>query len=1209
MTSRSPQGKIITFYSYKGGTGRSMALANVAWLLASSGKKVLCVDWDLEAPGLHRYFSPFLVDKNLANSDGLINFIDRYANETFNLLLGEKEVPADWYEKHATLSSYAVPIKSSFPAGGFLDLIPAGRQIATYSTLVNLFDWKDLYQRLGGRHLFEAVKTVWREDYDYILIDSRTGVSDTSGICTVQMPDALVVCFTYNNQSIQGASAITRDIFEKRAQQEQLAAGPVKQTEPAIKFQVFPIPTRVEQAEQDKLNARRRYAWSLFDPFLTYLGGTTERRIYWHEVEVPSIPFFAFEELLAPFKEEMSDPRSLLASLLRLTTRIAQALGNESLTVAPTLVSPEERQRILLEFAQTPEALAGETATQSIGESDVDAQVRMAEMIFTRLTVEEQTRVRRFLPRLVRVAQRGGGEHSRSRVSLEELELSQINPLLLKLKNEQLLALVNGSDAETIMVELASEALIRNWTRLRGWIEEDRDFLVWRQKLDEAIQIWEKSGRLSDFAYGAYTLEEARIRMAERRNDLNKSELAFIKFSNKLEAETQKNSVAKPGGGRHVFIIRPSGKKRDRKGDEIDFDQVEEKLIRPALNQLDLMASTSGDFLRAGNIREDMLRLLLTASLVIVDVSIDSANIFYELGVRHALRDKRTLLLRCRSDDIPFDLKTDRYFSYDNNNPAAALGNLVEALKATIISDVSDSPIFKLFPELEVREPSQFSPVPIDFREEVDLALMNGFVGDFEMLAEEATGFNWKREGLRLVARAQFKLRAFSGAQRSWEGVREFDPDDLEANQKLAMIYQRLGDLSKSDVAVERVLKRTGLNSYDRAEVRSLRGSNEKTRWRADWEQVPSAQQPQRALRSAFLQKALNVYQAAFEESLDHNYAGINALAMRVIQAKLAEALPDEWAERFETDEEAQRELDSLRKQIEKLTAAVEYSIQATRKRKQDIWTEVSEAQRVLLTSTRPARVATAYRQALVDAEPFVADAERRQLRLYQRLGILEKNVSSALEVLPPDKTATLANKEVEKRVILFAGHMLDKPGRVPPRFPPEKEDVARQAIRDAILAEQQEAGGIAYGIAGGSHGGDLLFHEVCAELGIETKLWLALPPDQYVRVAVQNYVGVGTDKLVQRFRQLQNRLTPRCMADELELPRWLRTRPNYDFWQRHTLWMIYNALAVGSENLTLIALWNGETGNGTADFVQRIRERGGKVIVIDTWALFGLST
>src|SRR6476659_4458719 len=73
--SRPSLGKIITFYSYKGGTGRSMALANIAWILASNGKRVLCVDWDLEAPGLHRYFAPFLIDSELFSSDGLIDLV------------------------------------------------------------------------------------------------------------------------------------------------------------------------------------------------------------------------------------------------------------------------------------------------------------------------------------------------------------------------------------------------------------------------------------------------------------------------------------------------------------------------------------------------------------------------------------------------------------------------------------------------------------------------------------------------------------------------------------------------------------------------------------------------------------------------------------------------------------------------------------------------------------------------------------------------------------------------------------------------------------------------------------------------------------------------------------------------------------------------------------------------------------------------------
>src|SRR3954462_14549608 len=100
MNSRQPeeaaaQGRIITFFSYKGGTGRSMALANVAWLLASAGNRVLVIDWDLEAPGLHRYFEPFLDDKSLEDSTGIIDFVLEFATAAVSNQGAARS--ADWY--------------------------------------------------------------------------------------------------------------------------------------------------------------------------------------------------------------------------------------------------------------------------------------------------------------------------------------------------------------------------------------------------------------------------------------------------------------------------------------------------------------------------------------------------------------------------------------------------------------------------------------------------------------------------------------------------------------------------------------------------------------------------------------------------------------------------------------------------------------------------------------------------------------------------------------------------------------------------------------------------------------------------------------------------------------------------------------------------------------------------------------------------------
>src|SRR5947208_1482236 len=106
--TQRPPGRIITFYSYKGGTGRSMALSNVAWILASQGKRVLAVDWDLEAPGLHRYFRPFLPDPELSETPGLIDFFAEFVEGSRQQALSptSEETDSDpWFEEYTDLLS------------------------------------------------------------------------------------------------------------------------------------------------------------------------------------------------------------------------------------------------------------------------------------------------------------------------------------------------------------------------------------------------------------------------------------------------------------------------------------------------------------------------------------------------------------------------------------------------------------------------------------------------------------------------------------------------------------------------------------------------------------------------------------------------------------------------------------------------------------------------------------------------------------------------------------------------------------------------------------------------------------------------------------------------------------------------------------------------------------------------------------------------
>lgn len=218
--SAGRDGRIVTFYSYKGGTGRTMALANTAWILAANGKRVLAVDWDLEAPGLHRFFHPFLDPATLGATTGVIDLITEYAWAATS----PAQRAEDWHRDYARIQPHAVSLTPEslgweFPQGGTLDFVSAGRQNREYSATVSTFDWDNFYDRFGGGHFFDALRDDMKANYDYVLIDSRTGLSDIADICTVHLPDVLVDCFTLSDQSIDGAASVARQIAERNTEQ------------------------------------------------------------------------------------------------------------------------------------------------------------------------------------------------------------------------------------------------------------------------------------------------------------------------------------------------------------------------------------------------------------------------------------------------------------------------------------------------------------------------------------------------------------------------------------------------------------------------------------------------------------------------------------------------------------------------------------------------------------------------------------------------------------------------------------------------------------------------------------------------------------------------------------------------------------------------------------------------------------------------------
>ncbi len=162
--------KIITFYSFKGGVGRSMALANVAVALAACQKRVCVIDWDLEAPGVENYFSRLSISPAIRDG-GLLHILEGKVLEWDDL------------------------VNKVRVFGREFSLITAGQTSHAYTKRLQAFAWEAYYEQ-GGGEFIEVFGSMLRTKFDYVLIDSRTGLTDASGVCTIQLPDILVLMFT-----------------------------------------------------------------------------------------------------------------------------------------------------------------------------------------------------------------------------------------------------------------------------------------------------------------------------------------------------------------------------------------------------------------------------------------------------------------------------------------------------------------------------------------------------------------------------------------------------------------------------------------------------------------------------------------------------------------------------------------------------------------------------------------------------------------------------------------------------------------------------------------------------------------------------------------------------------------------------------------------------------------------------------------------------
>ncbi|HEV3330507.1 MAG TPA: tetratricopeptide repeat protein [Bryobacteraceae bacterium] len=272
--------RIVTFYSYKGGVGRTFALANIAVLLAKRGRKVLIIDWDLEAPGLHRYFNAELK----AQSRPMLGLIYLLTQATEN--------------QDARWEPFVE--KLQLGEGVEIALIASGDQASDYADRVRPFSWVDFFEKVHGGVVLERWRAEWKKDFDFVLVDSRTGITDSGGVCTTLLPDILVLVFSANEQSFEGGMRVALGVQDAR-QRLDVHRPPVA---------VLPLPCRFDGRDEVD-EAKRwldRFGRELKPFYDDWLPKQFEPRQILELTKVPYVTKFSFGEPLAVLTHGVTDP-------------------------------------------------------------------------------------------------------------------------------------------------------------------------------------------------------------------------------------------------------------------------------------------------------------------------------------------------------------------------------------------------------------------------------------------------------------------------------------------------------------------------------------------------------------------------------------------------------------------------------------------------------------------------------------------------------------------------------------------------------------------------------------------------------------------------------------------------------------------------------------------------------------------------------------
>ena len=354
------------------------------------------------------------------------------------------------------------------------------------------------------------------------------------------------------------------------------------------------------------------------------------------------------------------------------------------------------------------------------------------------------------------------------------------------------------------------------------------------------------------------------------------------------------------------FVLMPFGQKPNAKGVVVDFDAVYAELIRPSIEAAGLEAIRADEERLGGVIHKAMFERLILCRYALADLSLVNANVYYELGIRHAVRPHTTLTIFSEGVELPFDVRTNRGVPYQIDSKGrpievdAAVAAISDMLRAAQQNDVDDSPLFQLVGDLPWRNAADQLPhARTDvFREraryaeqakqKLQAARNDGVVtiqGAEKELVEAAGGTLAAVEaGIAVDLLLSYR------AVKAWgEMVRVYEAMDRPL-QRTSMVREQVGFALNRQAgdAVRAEDHRAAETLRARAvamlkEVIAEHGPNPETNgilgrvFKDCWQEAADRGN---AAASGYLKQAINAYLEGFEADWRDAYPGVNAVTL-----------------------------------------------------------------------------------------------------------------------------------------------------------------------------------------------------------------------------------------------------------------------------------------------------------------------------------------